>query len=350
MQILNFEIFSLLLLITLLINYLILSNINYISKITGLVDKPDFIRKLHKTETPLSASFSLVIMFFILLVTNFYANIFDPNINIILIISLFFFIIGVIDDKINLNPYKKIILIGLVFFIFVPQNSQLVITKIFFYDQTSFFFLNKYSLFFTFFCVFCLTNSINLLDGINGLAAGKVFFSILYILLLFNNEFNFFLVIILINILIIFFFIYRGIYFLGNSGSLFLSSFLSMLIIYYINSYWTYNYDNNSWAKDIKIGAEHIFIILMVSGFDMFRLFIERVLKKKDPFEADNEHLHHYLLKLYGLNKALIFYFIFMNIPIILSIFTNLTKHIIIIIFIFVYLFIYLFLKKNCIN
>ena len=69
--------------------------------------------------------------------------------------------------------------------------------------------------------------------------------------------------------------------FLGNSGSLFLSGFLSLIIIYYVNLYWFENINNNNWSLNIKIGAENIFIILMIPGIDMLRLFIFRILKKK---------------------------------------------------------------------
>ena len=120
-----------------------------------------------------------------------------------------------------------------------------------------------------------------------------------------------------------------------------------MIIIYYVNSYWADNINNNNWAADIKIGVENIFIILMIPGLDMLRLFIYRILKKKDPLQADNDHLHHYLIKIYGLNKALIFYFLLMNMPIIFSLYTNLSKIFLIIMSLLVYSFFIFFLKKQ---
>jgi UDP-GlcNAc:undecaprenyl-phosphate GlcNAc-1-phosphate transferase len=120
-----------------------------------------------------------------------------------------------------------------------------------------------------------------------------------------------------------------------------------LIIIYYVNSYWADNINNNNWAADIKIGVENIFIILMIPGLDMLRLFIYRILKKKDPLQADNDHLHHYLIKIYGLNKALIFYFLLMNMPIIFSLYTNLSKIFLIIMSLLVYSFFIFFLKKQ---
>ena len=343
----NLQIPFFILLLSLIVNYLISSNSQFISKITGLIDEPDFKRKIHKKKTPLTASFSIVVLFLIFIVVNLYINLFDQNIKKILITSLCFFIIGLVDDKFNLKPYKKFILLFLPIFFILKDNSFLIIDKIFFYETTSFFYLNQFSFLFTSLCILALINAINLSDGINGLAAGIVFFCFFYILLLFNNNFNIFLIIILINILLIIPAIYKGDQFLGDSGSLFLSGFLSLIIIYYVNSYWADNINNNNWAEDIKIGSEHIFIILMIPGLDMLRLLIFRILKKKNPLLADREHLHHYLLKIYGLNKALIFYFLLMNMPIILSLYSNLSKTFLIAINLLVYSIFIFFLKKT---
>ena len=50
--------------------------------------------------------------------------------------------------------------------------------------------------------------------------------------------------------------------------------------------------------NDGKISScEEIFILLMLPGIDMARLFIQRLSNKKNPFKADSNHLHHILLK-----------------------------------------------------
>ena len=35
---------------------------------------------------------------------------------------------------------------------------------------------------------------------------------------------------------------------------------------------------------------------MMVPGVDMFRLFLMRILSKKNPFSPDRNHIHHLLL------------------------------------------------------
>ena len=52
--------------------------------------------------------------------------------------------------------------------------------------------------------------------------------------------------------------------------------------------------------------SESIYIFMCIPGLDMFRLFIERILKNKNPFKGDNNHLHHILLRNVGFVKTTI--------------------------------------------
>ena len=112
--------------------------------------------------------------------------------------------------------------------------------------------------------------------------------------------------------------IYRGDQFLGDAGSLMLSGFISFLIIFFLNK--------NIFHPSHGASAETIFIIFIVPVLDMLRLLFERLINKKNPAYGDNQHLHHYLVNKYKLNKDLIFYFIFLNVPIIVSLYTSINK------------------------
>ena len=97
------------------------------------------------------------------------------------------------------------------------------------------------------------------------------------------------------------FFIFKGKYFIGDSGSLSISTFIGLLIIL------NYNLE----YLDIKtnlFNAEDIFILMAFPGLDMIRVFLERLIKKKNPFHPSREHLHHYLLKKHSLLTTLIIY------------------------------------------
>jgi len=84
--------------------------------------------------------------------------------------------------------------------------------------------------------------------------------------------------------------------FLGDGGCYLLSFLISIFII---------DFYNNALIK-----ADQIFLLMMIPGIDMFRLFIVRIFKKKNPFSGDNNHFHHRLLKYFTPIK--VFFIIFL--------------------------------------
>ena len=125
----------------------------------------------------------------------------------------------------------------------------------------------------------------------------------------------------------------KGKIFMGDSGIYISSFFLSYLIIK--------NYNIN-----IRINADLIFILMMLPGIDMLRLFIFRILDKKNPFLPDKNHIHHLLLEKFTYWKTIIIINFAIIIPILLSL-INFSNLIIIIFFILIYLISILVLKNK---
>ena len=127
-------------------------------------------------------------------------------------------------------------------------------------------------------------------DGINGQSG-------LYIIIIFGHfilkDINlYFSILIFLTSLFFLILNINNKIFLGNSGSLLMALLISTMII---NAY------NNGKISN----CEEIFILLMLPGIDMARLFIQRILNKKNPFKADNQHLHHLLLKKFSPIKVI---------------------------------------------
>ena len=143
-------------------------------------------------------------------------------------------------------------------------------------------------------------------DGINGQSG--LYSIIIFLFLIYKNQF------VLLSILVIIcfvFFLYNNFknkIFLGDAGSLTISFLFSILII-------------NYYQKSNIFFCEEIFILMMMPGLDMMRLFIQRILKNQNPLKADNNHLHHLLLKKYSLNITIAINFFLMVIPVLLMIF-----------------------------
>lgn len=326
---------------------LAISTLSYIfflkfAKIIGnylkIDDIPDNRRKIHKIKTPKIACFSLAtLMFFVLMMNNIF--IFYPkDFNIIIISSLSIFFIGFIDDRVNLSPYKKILSISFILLIYLYFSENLIIEKFYIKTYDLFVPLYKLKFFFTILCILLLINSLNLADGINGLAIGITFFWLFYIIQIYKLSFNFIIIIILSNLMLSFFYTFKGRHFLGDNGSLMLGSFVALTAIYGNNLYIQSGIFSNS--------AEQLIIIFLLPGLDMFRLFIERIYKKQNPFIADKNHIHHYLIKKFSLAKSLFLYFLFMNLPIIASLYLKFSLIYILIIFVILYFFVIYYLKN----
>ena len=313
-----------------------------ISLFLNINDIPNEKRKIHKYPVPKTASHSIFITLFTAFILNIFFDLYKSDFNYVIIPTLLFFIVGFLDDKFNLKPFTKIILSIFIILITINLSQNLIITKFYTFSFDTYFNLNNFSQVFTILCILCLINSLNLADGINGLATGLIFFWLIYIIIIYVNNLNenlYLILIILINIILIFAYNLRNKHFLGDSGSLMLSSFVAFLIIY------THNqklYDPNHTNS-----AETILILFIIPVLDMLRLFFARLIRKRNPGKADNNHLHHHLIKKFSLTVTLFSYFLLVNIPILLALFTRINKLFILFFVILIYSALIIYLKKN---
>jgi UDP-GlcNAc:undecaprenyl-phosphate GlcNAc-1-phosphate transferase len=90
-------------------------------------------------------------------------------------------------------------------------------------------------------------------------------------------------------------------------------------------------------------GIDEIFLLMILPGLDMFRLFIQRIYNKKNPFVGDREHIHHYFIKIFGYKLSIFFIIILSVMPILLNFIIS--SNYIIIFFIILYSALIFFLK-----
>ena len=257
------------------------------------LDIPNVGRKIHKEPTYLIGGHFIFISYSVFLLFSY-----DYNINHKFVFFFIFsciFLIGILDDLKDLKPIVKLGLVLIIYLVLIHFDNDYLLEKIYFetFDKNLNFGIYSYPV--SILCVLLLINAINLIDGINGLAMMVFIIIYLYLNYFLNVAFNIF---IFIFYLFIFFNIYKGKYFLGNSGSLIIGALIAFSTIKAYNSNFT---QNNS--------AEDIVILFLIPGIDMFRLFVQRIVKRKNPFEADGSHLHHHLIKKFSLQKILFGYF-----------------------------------------
>ena len=214
----------------------------------------------------------------------------------------FIFFIGLIDDKLQIKYYLRLIGIFITLVFMFKYSNNLLIKNLYFETLDRSFSINDFSLFLTPFFILLLINSLNMSDGING-NCGIIF--IVYFFLLFNSEnnLNFFFYFFIPSLLIFLTYNLRNKIYLGDSGVYFISTFIAL---YTLSSY----QQTNS-----ALSCEKIFLVFMIPGLDMFRLFLIRIINKKNPFTGDLNHFHHLLTKKFSLRASLLIYMIFIIWP-----------------------------------
>ena len=253
-----------------------------IASFINLFDKPNK-RKIHKIKIPLIGGILIWFVFGVNLLTYyFFFNLEIVFLKFFLLSTIFFFV-GLIDDKFSLKANFRLFVL---FFVSIILYKLLNIREIEFIliDKIGLFHIYYGGIFLTVFCVLLFQNSMNMIDGLNGLST-SIFIGILLFLLLKNQTTDNYVFIQLILFLLIFLiFNLSNKIFLGDSGIYFISSFIGMSFIYL-----------SQYQSNLTVNS--IFLIMILPGIDMLRVFIKRVLNKKLPFAPDKNHIHHIFIK-----------------------------------------------------
>lgn len=262
-------------------------------------DYPDGKRKIHKKAIKV---FGGTIMLLNLALFVFYSYFFDLN-NLTKIFSsekeliIFFFtsiliyIVGLIDDKVNIPALNKLLLISCIISIHLFLNQNLISEiKLSFFGSIH---LYKLSFIFTLFSYIIFMNAFNMLDGIN-LQVGiySCFITLFLILNGLNLAIGLSIIIALLSYLKL---NYDNKIFFGDNGTLFLSYVFSYFFIKLYN------------IGDIKFSDE-ILLILLLPGLEITRLIFTRLVSNKNILRADSNHIHH-LVK-FNENNIFSFFFI----------------------------------------
>jgi len=281
-------------------------------KLNYPVDHPNK-RKIHSKKILLSGGlfFFLNLVLFILLnlLGNIELIIFSKNNTEIFFLfwTIIFFLLGFVDDKVNLRPNLKLLIIILILSSFLYLNKYLVIEflRFSFIDET--FYLGKYSYLFTILCLSLFINAFNMYDGINLQSSS---YSLLFFIFFILNSYNIFFSIVFVFSHILFMIKnFKSKSFLGDNGCYILSFVIGIFII--------------DLYKNEKIYCDQIFLLMMFPGIDMLRLFVIRLFNKQNPFVGDKNHIHHILLDLFNQNKVFLILFS-INLLIFISVFFNL--------------------------
>jgi UDP-GlcNAc:undecaprenyl-phosphate GlcNAc-1-phosphate transferase len=316
-----------------LINFLIIYFFKKLSSFFNVYDFPDNIRKFHKKKTSLFGGSIILFNLLLFYLLSLFLDIdLVLNINLKIFISgcLLFYLLGLIDDKKNLNSTLKFLFELLIAFVIVFYDESILIEKLYFSSLNKTLDLGNYSIFFTILCFVIFINALNMFDGIN-LQSGTYSLIIIFVLFIYSKEYLI-LSAIVFALLTFLYLNNKSKVFLGDNGTLLIGFILSYLIIHSAKS-----------TNYINLSADKIFILMILPGLELIRLFILRIIKKKHPFSSDRHHIHHILLNKFKYDKAVSIIILLSILPILFMFIFS--KHLYLIITLFT-IFYFIIIKK----
>jgi len=212
--------------------------------------------------------------------------------------SLVLFLIGLVDDLIVLSAYKK--LIGQI----LISSYLILVCDIRFTNLHGIFGINEINTslgyFISLITIIGLVNGFNLIDGIDGLAAGigtliSATFGYLFLYYGFP-EYSVFAFSIAGALVAFFFFNVFGKknkIFMGDTGSLSLGILFALFTIILNEIKPAPHFRNINWTVPAITMA-----IMIVPVVDSIRVMVIRLIRKSSPFTPDMNHIHHELLKI----------------------------------------------------
>lgn len=248
-------------------------------------------RSSHKTLATRTGGIGIFLTVLIISVYYYFQGIelFDYSLFIPLGIM---FVVGVYDDLYNADFKLKFLLQVIVAKILIDQGF--VITNFYglfgVYQVT--WLLAQLSTVFVFLLV---VNAINFIDGIDGLAI-TIVVKIILIIEYFSYELTPIALLGLLSIasitpLYYFNFKKKRKVFLGDAGSMLLGTLVMVYILFVLK-------EDYQFYPSFKMNKTLFSVVILAYPLtDLLRVFLIRIKNKKSPFTADQNHIHHYVIK-----------------------------------------------------
>ncbi|PLX67011.1 MAG: undecaprenyl-phosphate alpha-N-acetylglucosaminyl 1-phosphate transferase [Denitrovibrio sp.] len=262
----------------------------------NVVDVPDS-RKIHTTPTPLLGGLGIFLSYIIIILL---LDDMPKEVLSIFAASTIILALGLTDDIFDLSPYSKLVVQTFATSVIILNTElrfNISVINLPFFDQPI------WTIILTYLWIIGVTNSLNLIDGINGLSGGVSLISFTVISIVAHNTGSTIYMHICLGFIgatagFLKYNITKAKVFMGDSGSLLLGFNLACFSI-------------ASLSKNQTIVAVIFPIsVLSIPIFDTLFAIIRRSLDHRNPLLADKGHLHHILIEtgLTHLQALTIFY------------------------------------------
>ncbi len=273
-------------------------------RVTKLVDKPDRVRKLHETETPLIGGLAVLVPSFTVSAFYLVQYVHVPYIIAAVGASAFTMLVGVIDDRWGLSPVWRIVALTFaIFAVFSAYPIFVLYTVRFGYLGISGISLGPLAAPLTAIMILGFVNSANMADGMNGQFLGSMMVWSLFILWHLGPQLGEPFIVIICSTLVAFVFNIRGRLFSGSTGAYAGSLFVALGAIV------AYRHTEHTMSALLPV------CWFWLPVLDCMRLMVSRVLEGKSPLKGDRNHFHHMLQDHMRVRYALPIYLALLAVP-----------------------------------
>jgi UDP-GlcNAc:undecaprenyl-phosphate GlcNAc-1-phosphate transferase len=253
----------------------------------GAIDVPKDERRVHKTPIPRLGGMAIFIGFICAMLA--FCEI-TSEVRGILLGSIVIIFVGIIDDIVQLKARYK--LMGQIFAAVIPIIYGVridILTNFNFFSENQYLSLGYFAIPITLIWIVGITNAVNLIDGLDGLAVGvsSIASITLLFIALFIAEPQVAIVMAAVTVGCVGFIPYNfnpAKIFMGDTGAMFLGYILATISIQGLFKFYA------------VISFAVPFLILGLPIFDTAFAIVRRTLKGQSPMTPDRGHLHHRLI------------------------------------------------------
>jgi UDP-GlcNAc:undecaprenyl-phosphate/decaprenyl-phosphate GlcNAc-1-phosphate transferase len=276
-----------------------------LARITQLIDRPDGVRKLHGSDTPLVGGPALLIP--ALLVAALYlAATSGPNALLVAVAAATLMLfIGVADDRMGISPARRLAMFTLVIFAVFAAAPGYVLHSLWFALFAAGFSipLGLIAVPMTALVILGFINAVNMADGINGQLLGSIVIWCGFIVYFLGPAEGMPFIALACSAAVTFVFNLRGRLFSGSSGAYSSALFVALGAIFAYHK-----------AGGL-MPADMILCWFWLPVIDCLRLMVSRAIQGRSPFSSDRDHIHHILLRRMSPRQVLAVYLALLAIP-----------------------------------
>ncbi len=257
-----------------------------VGRLLGVIDYPDGGRKSHARPTPMVGGIALMVP--LLLVALARTALGGAPVGVfatLVVVGLGFLVLGWYDDRQHAPPGARLVVAAGLFGAVILLQPGLLLTEIALGPRLATIPLWVIAFPFTVVCLVGLQNSINMVDGMNGLLIGLALFWTGCLMLYAPAHLLIYLQLLMLGLVILLPYNLAGALFLGDAGSYSIGGTIGVLMIYVYN------------RADGALPMLTVVLWLVVPVVDCLRVMVARLSDERSPLSPDENHLHHRLAR-----------------------------------------------------